>query len=165
MSLNSILNTATSGLLANQTALRTTSNNIANVNTPDYHRRDVQFGPRLTGSTLTGVTIDDIRRIADQYLTQQSISATSAASSADTLNTYFSRVQDMVASLNSDASLQTQVSKAMSAMSQLTTNPSSVATRNSSENRAKRSSQNINSLFRKPMTEIVCEPSSLCRLS
>ena len=129
MSLNSILNTATSGLLANQTALRTTSNNIANVNTPDYHRRDVQFGPRLTGSTLTGVTVDDIRRIADQYLTQQSISASSAASSADTLNTYFSRVQDMVASLNSDSSLQTQVSNAMSALSQLTTNPSSAANR------------------------------------
>ena len=129
MSLNSILNTATSGLLANQTALRTTSNNIANVNTEGYHRRDVQFGPRLTGSTLTGVSIDDIRRIADQYLTQQSTSATGAASSADVLNNYFSRVQDMVASLNGDSSLQKQVQNAMSALSQLTTNPSSVATR------------------------------------
>jgi flagellar hook-associated protein 1 FlgK len=131
MSLNSILNTATSGLLANQTALRTTSNNIANVNTPDYHRRDVQFGPRLTGSTLTGVSVEDIKRIADQYLTQQSMSATSAASSADALNSFFSRVQDMVASLDGDSSLQKQVSNAMSALSQLTINPSSVATRTS----------------------------------
>ena len=129
MSLNSILNTAVSGLLTNQTALRTTSNNIANVNTEGYHRRDVQFGPRLTGATLTGVTIEDIRRIADQYLSQQSVSATSASSQADVLSSYFSRVQDMVASLNGDSSLQSRVQSAMTALSQLTTNPASAANR------------------------------------
>ena len=72
MSLNSILDTATSGLLTNQTALKITSNNIANVNTPGYHRRLVELGPRLTGANLTGVTIDDIRRISDHYLSSQS---------------------------------------------------------------------------------------------
>ena len=129
MSLNSILNTAVSGLLTNQTALRATSNNIANVNTEGYHRRDVQFGPRLTGATLTGVTIEDIRRIADKYLAQQSVSATSASSQADVLSSYFSRVQDMVASLNGDSSLQSRVQSAMTALAQLTTNPASAAGR------------------------------------
>ena len=85
MSLNGILNTAVGGLLTNQTALRTTANNIANVNTPGYNRREVQFGPQLTAGTLTGVTIEDIRRISDQYLNQQSITATGASSQAEVL--------------------------------------------------------------------------------
>jgi len=109
MSLNGILNTAVSGLLTNQTALRTTSNNIANVNTEGYQRREVQFGPRLTGATLTGVKIEEIRRIADQYLSQESLSATGLASKADTLTSFFSRVQQLVASLNGDSSLQARV--------------------------------------------------------
>ncbi|MBI1210403.1 MAG: flagellar hook-associated protein FlgK [Alphaproteobacteria bacterium] len=129
MSLNSILSTAVSGLLTNQTALRTTSNNIANVDTDGYNRRDVQFGPRLTGSTLTGVQIDEIRRIANQYLDQESLSATSAFSKADTLSSYFSRVQQLVASLTGDSSLQARIQTAMTALSQLSTNPSSAATR------------------------------------
>ena len=129
MSLNGILNTATSGLLTNQTALRTTSNNIANVNTDGYHRRDVQFGPRLTAGTLTGVSIEDIRRIADQYLSQESVTATGLASKADVLTSFFSRVQDLVASLTGDSSLQARVQSAMTALSTLSTNPSSAATR------------------------------------
>src|SRR6185436_2608154 len=129
MSLNGILNTAVSGLQANQTALRTTSTNIANVNTEGYQRREVQFGPRLTASTLTGVRIEEIRRIADQYLSQESISATGLASKADTLTSFFSRVQQLVASLNGDSSLQARVQTAMTAISKLTTDPSSAATR------------------------------------
>ena len=131
MSLNSILNSATSGLLTNQTALKVTSNNITNVNTPGYHRQIVQLGPQLTGASLTGVTIEDIRRISDQYLDQQSVSATAASSQADTLTSYFSQVQDLVASLNGDASLQSQVQSAMTALSQLGTDPSSAANRTS----------------------------------
>ena len=75
MTLNSILNTATSGLQANQAALRVTSNNISNVNTPDYHRRLVDFAPRLTGGALSGVTIDEIRRMADDYLARAATAA------------------------------------------------------------------------------------------
>src|SRR6185503_7455681 len=129
MSLNGILNTAVSGLLTNQTALRTTSTNIANVNTEGYQRREVQFGPRLTGASLTGVQVEEVRRIADQYLSQESISATGLASRADTLTSYFSRVQQLVASLNGDSSLQARVETAMTALAQLTTNPSSAGTR------------------------------------
>jgi flagellar hook-associated protein 1 FlgK len=131
MSLNGILSSATSGLLTNQAALKVTSNNITNVNTAGYHRQVVQLGPRLTGATLTGVTIEDIRRIADQYLDQESVNATAASSQADTLTSYFSQVQGMVASLNGQSSLQSQVQNAMTALSQLSTDPSSAANRSS----------------------------------
>jgi len=131
MSLNGILSSATSGLLTNQAALKVTSNNITNVNTPGYHRQTVQFGPRLTGATLSGVTIEDIRRIASQYLDQEAVNATASSSQADTLTSYFSHVQSMVASLNGDSSLQSQVQKAMTALSQLGSDPSSAANRSS----------------------------------
>lgn len=131
MSLNAILNTATGALSANQTALRVTSNNIANVNTEGYHRRVVDFGPRLTGSALSGMRIEEIRRIADDYLSRESASAISAQGSAGVLSSYFERVQDLVGSLDGNSSLGARVSSAMSALTQLSVDPASAARRNS----------------------------------
>ena len=42
MSIEGILNSGVSAILTNSAALRVTSNNIANVNTPGFVRRDVQ---------------------------------------------------------------------------------------------------------------------------
>ena len=47
MSLNSIIGAATSGLYAAQTQLRVVSDNIANVDTPGYRARDIDFGGAL----------------------------------------------------------------------------------------------------------------------
>ena len=130
MSLNSILNTATSGLQTNQTALRVTSNNIANVNTEGYHRRLVDFGPRMTAGALTGVTIDQIRRIADEFLARESNSSAGALGRAEVLNSFFDRAQDLIGSLNGGSSLDSRISSAMQALSQLSVDPSSIARRN-----------------------------------
>ncbi len=131
ISLGSILNTATSALQANQTALRVTSNNIANINTEGYHRRVVDFGPRLTADRLTGVTIEDIRRIADEFLAREAVDATSAVGRMDVLTSYFDRVQDLVGSLDAGSSLDARISSAMTALQQLSVDPASVARRNS----------------------------------
>jgi flagellar hook-associated protein 1 FlgK len=125
MSLNAILNSATSGLQTNQTALRITSNNIANVNTEGYHRRVVDLGPRLTGGMLTGVTIDQVRRIADTFLASEATNARAALGSAEVLSGYFERVQDLIASLDANSSLDARISSAMTALSQLASDPSS----------------------------------------
>lgn len=130
MSLNAILHTATSGLQANQTALRTTSNNIANVNTEGYHRRVVQFGPQLTAGRLHGVTIDEIQRIADDFLAREVTSATGALGRAEILTSYFERAQDLIGSLDGQSSLDARISSAMSALTQLSVDPSSPARRN-----------------------------------
>jgi len=130
MSLNGILNTATSGLQTNQTALRVTSNNIANVNTPGYHRRVVEFGPQLTGGRLNGVTIDEVQRIADEYLGREATTASGALGRADVLTSYFERAQDLVGSLNGGSSLDSRISGATTALTQLSVDPSSPARRN-----------------------------------
>lgn len=131
MSLNAILSSATSGLQSNQTALRVTSNNIANVNTQGYHRRIVDFGPRLTAGTLSGVGIEQIRRIADTYLAREATTASSALGGAETLTAYFDRIQDLIGSLDGGSSLDARISGAMSALTQLSVDPSSVTRRNS----------------------------------
>lgn len=131
ISLGAIMNTATSALQANQTALRVTSNNIANINTEGYHRRQVDFGPRLTADRLTGVSIDDIRRIADEFLARETADATSAVGKMGVLSSYFSRIQDLIGSINDGNSIGARVSSAMTALQQLSVDPASVARRNS----------------------------------
>jgi len=131
MSLNAILNTATSGLATNQAALRITSNNIANVNTEGYHRRVVDLGPRLTGGVLNGVNIDEVRRIADSYLAGQATASIGALGSAQVLASYFDRVQDLIGSLDGNSSLGARISSAMTALTQLSVDPSSAPRRNS----------------------------------
>ncbi len=131
MSLNAILNTATSALQTNQSALRVTSNNIANVNTDGYHRRVVQLSPQLTGGKLNGVTIEQIKRITDYYLAREATTATGALGKANVLDAYFERVQDLVGSLDGGSSLGERVSGAMTALAQLSVEPASAARRNS----------------------------------
>ncbi len=131
ISLGAIMNTATSALQANQTALRVTSNNIANINTEGYHRRQVDFGPRLTGDRLTGVTVEDVRRIANEFLARETVDASAAVGKSEVLSSYFSRIQDLVGSLKGGSSMDARISGAMTALQQLSVDPASVARRNS----------------------------------
>ncbi len=84
----SILNIGTRALQANQVALQTAGNNIANVNTPGYSRQSVVLQTvegQFTGSGYIGkgVDVSTIQRNFDQFLTRQSTLA-SSTQSADT---------------------------------------------------------------------------------
>lgn len=75
MSIFSILSTATSGMRANQTAISVTSNNMANVSTKGYSRQRVNLAASgsynsaaFNGQLGSGVTIEGVSRVADQYL-------------------------------------------------------------------------------------------------
>jgi flagellar hook-associated protein 1 len=74
MSLSIGLNTALQALIAQQTALDTTSQNIANVNTPGYSRQRVALvavppaNPQAAGSPGQGVQVQDIQRIHDSFV-------------------------------------------------------------------------------------------------
>ncbi|MFO7787548.1 MAG: flagellar hook-associated protein FlgK [Halospina sp.] len=72
----SLLNTGLTGILSNQKALETTSNNITNANTPGYSRQraDFQSNPsQATGSGYIGqgVNIEDIQRLNDEFINTQ----------------------------------------------------------------------------------------------
>ncbi len=90
MSLNAIMSTATSGMMAAQTGLRVTSDNIANVNTSGYVRKTVSQSNLLSNGMGVGVSIDAIKRATDRFLQSASLNAASdsgrTAVVSDTLN-------------------------------------------------------------------------------
>jgi flagellar hook-associated protein 1 FlgK len=71
-----ILNIGMSALLAQQRALTTTSNNIANASTPGYSRQRVELVERQAerlgpGYVGTGVRVAEIRRLSDEAMLEQ----------------------------------------------------------------------------------------------
>ena len=96
-----LLGIGLSGILGHQAALNTTANNITNANTPGYSRQEVQFGvqtPQRTGagSIGTGVNVENIRRLANEYLTQQIREDSSLEGEQRTLNNELSRLDNLL---------------------------------------------------------------------
>lgn len=86
--MSSILNISTRALIANQAALQTAGNNIANVNTPGYSRQSVvlqDVAGQFSGNGYYGKGVDilTVLRQHSDFLTRQSMLAT-AVSAADT---------------------------------------------------------------------------------
>ena len=94
MSLTSILNIGNSALMATQSALNTTSNNIANSSTPGYACEDVVLAGLPSGATGStgisgnGVTIADVQRLYNSFNTQQLNNAESSSSYWSTYSSY-----------------------------------------------------------------------------
>jgi flagellar hook-associated protein 1 FlgK len=86
--MSGLLNIGTRALIANQVALQTAGNNIANVNTPGYSRQSVVLKTEQgqfmgAGYIGKGVGIETIQRNFSAFLTRQSAVA-GATASADT---------------------------------------------------------------------------------
>jgi flagellar hook-associated protein 1 FlgK len=133
------LQTALSGLLANQDALDVTGNNIANANTEGYSREKVVMQPnqpisipaisKRTGEGAqlgTGVDVASITRIRNAYLDSQYRTQNSALSSADTQTEELQQAQSAF-NEPSSSGLGTQMSAFWSAWSALANSPTSEA--------------------------------------
>ncbi|HET8850108.1 MAG TPA: flagellar basal body protein, partial [Marinobacter sp.] len=89
------------GVLAHQTALNTTGNNITNANTPGYSRQEVQFstqeGRRTGAGTIgSGVSIENIRRLADEYVSQQLREDSTLFGEQNALNAELTRLDNLI---------------------------------------------------------------------
>ena len=89
------------GILGHQGALNTTGNNITNANTPGYSRQEVVFetqqGQRTgAGSVGSGVSISEIRRLANEYLVQQVREDSTLTGEQQTLNSELSRLDNLL---------------------------------------------------------------------
>lgn len=96
-----LINIGLSGVLSHQQALNTTGNNITNANTPGYSRQQTVFestnGERTGNGTVgTGVTINDVRRVASDFITSQIRNDTSNAGSQESLNNELSRLDNLL---------------------------------------------------------------------
>ena len=95
-----IMNVGVGALKANQIALQTVGNNIANVNTPGYSRQSavlqtVQGQASGGGFIGKGVDVQTIVRSYDNFLTKQSALANSNASADSAKYDYLNRLQEI----------------------------------------------------------------------
>jgi len=81
MSLNSIMNIATSGMSAAQTQLRVVSDNVSNINTPGYIRKIADQQSIANQGVGAGVEVARVRLATDRFLQIASLNASSESAS------------------------------------------------------------------------------------
>ncbi len=132
-SLSASLNISTQSLQSEQTAIQTTANNIANVNTPGYSRQVANFeeNPPVQIGTLTlgaGVQISQITSLRDAILDLRVNQETQQQGS---LNSFISGGQQIQSLFNetSGTGLQAPLTAFFNSLSQLSASPSDANTR------------------------------------
>jgi len=128
----SILNIATSGLLAYQKALSTTGHNIANVNTEGYSRQLVSLEARAPtadsgGFVGAGVQTSTIQRVYDNFLGEELRVNLSAEKHFETFSTMSARLEDLLA--ETDRGLSAQFENFFTALQDVSNNPSAIPER------------------------------------
>lgn len=130
--LNATLSVAVGALAAEQGALTETANNVANINTPGYSRKEPQFaenppvvlGPLTFG---TGVSLENVASVRDPILQLRIQQETGTQGE---LTAFVNAMQQVQAQFNNQGSdIGTQITALFSSLSQLSTNPASIPLR------------------------------------
>ncbi len=130
--LNTALFVATGALSANEAAIETVNNNIANAATPGYSREIVNLSANASlttgnASVGTGVNVDSITGVRDQLLDLRIQQQTSAQSSAAAQGTVLASVEVNFSSATGN--IGTSLSTFFANISALSANPTSAAAR------------------------------------
>ncbi|MEM6832483.1 MAG: flagellar hook-associated protein FlgK [Pseudomonadota bacterium] len=131
MSLNLVLANAYSGINASQAALRVTSNNVANANTEGYARQEVGLTPQIAGGIGSGVSIEEVVRVVDEFLEASEADAISAAEQSSVVREFHDRVQALLGRPDADSSLTSRLDQVMASISTATLDPSDALRRQS----------------------------------
>lgn len=129
MSLNSILNIATSGMMASQTGLRVVSDNIANINTAGYVRKTISQSNLISSGMGVGVNIDAIKRATDKYMQAASLNAASDSGQASAVATAMDSAQQLFGDPSADTNYFSTLDDIFSAFSAAVDDPSSTLLR------------------------------------
>ncbi|NOQ78840.1 MAG: flagellar hook-associated protein FlgK, partial [Gammaproteobacteria bacterium] len=129
---SSILGIGTSGLLAAQRQLATTSHNISNVNTEGYARQRAEQSARLpqfsgSGYIGTGVGVETTVRLANEFLEQQVRDANSEFGKYDSFHALSIQIDNILA--NPDSGLTPTMESFFSALQEVNDNPASTPAR------------------------------------
>lgn len=123
-SLTQLLYTARDALSAQTYGVNVTGQNLANVNTPGYVRREAQLETRALGTQTTGsVVATGIRRVTDEFLERRQLDATGLNSAA---SEHDSRLQSLEALFNdsSGTGLGNSLDNLYNSFGSLAANPS-----------------------------------------
>ncbi|NOZ43024.1 MAG: flagellar hook-associated protein FlgK [Alphaproteobacteria bacterium] len=132
MSISSIISNSLTGLFTNQAALRTISNNVANINTPGYARQIVRQEAIVNGTNSGGVRISGIQRIVDKFLVKAVYDANANTGRYKVENNFQGRIQAVLGRPDQNSSLSGRIGKVFTAMSGLALNPQSTIQKESS---------------------------------
>ncbi len=127
MSLNVALNTAVSGLFANQRAIAATSENIANVNTPNFSRREANFFTDAIPNQFAGVDVEIARAAVDRFLQGATYGGNADEAASSVIADALSRIEASLGAPGDNISYANKLDEAFAALTQLSANPSSVA--------------------------------------
>ncbi|WP_320826940.1 flagellar hook-associated protein FlgK [Reinekea sp.] len=128
----SLLGTAVTGLMAQQEALKTTGQNISNAGTPGYSRQEVVMESsnalfRGFGYIGQGVEVTTVRRVHDQFLTNQLRTDTSSFHDLQAYRENIEQVDRIMA--DSKTGLQPQMDRYFAALQGAADNPSYIPSR------------------------------------
>ena len=127
--MSDLLSIGASGVRAYQSALTTTSDNIANAGTPGYVRRTTSLSEIGVGSSVqltgSGVTVAGISRSADQFRSADVRQTTSDVSRSDSGIVWMQRIEDALGS----RALTTRMTAFFNAATTLSSDPSADAPR------------------------------------
>lgn len=131
MSLNSILNIASSGLFTAQSGIDTVSRNVSNVNTEGYVRVEQQQEAVNINGAGAGVTVSALKLAANNFLEAASLNASSSSSAATVKSDYLDTVQSAFGDPTSDTSLFSQINSTLSSFETTFGTGNSTSARNS----------------------------------
>jgi flagellar hook-associated protein 1 FlgK len=129
---SSVFNIGVSGLAAAQAGLLTTGHNISNATTPGFNRQlSVQSTqtPQLTGAGFfgQGTTVETVKRIYNQYLSGQVMTAQTRLSELDAYSAEIKQIDNLLA--DSNAGLSTALNDFFRGTHEMAANPSSIPAR------------------------------------
>jgi len=124
VSLNNVLTTATSGLMAAQTGMRTVSDNISNVNTPGYVRKTTNQQQLSVSGMGAGVQVTGVTRVTDQYLQLASLTAGADSGRYAAFSQYLDNAQSLFGDPSSDTFFFNRLDTAYTAFSAAANDPS-----------------------------------------
>jgi flagellar hook-associated protein 1 FlgK len=127
MSLYVALNTAVSGLFANQRAIAATSENIANVNTPNFARREAHFETDAIPNQFSGVDVEIVRAAVDRFLQGSAFGGAADDAASRAIADALSRIEASFGGPGENISYANKLDEAFAALTQLSANPSSTA--------------------------------------
>ncbi|HEV8388698.1 MAG TPA: flagellar hook-associated protein FlgK [Dongiaceae bacterium] len=131
MSLTGVLSIATSGLRATQSAITTTSNNIANADVAGYTRKTTVTTAVVSSGIGAGVEVSDIQAAVDEALERQVNGAAGKSAKANVISDYLTRLVDALGSTSGDDSLADALDDLFSALETLAVSPDDESAANS----------------------------------
>ena len=148
MSLMRSLEIGKQGLAAQQAAITTAGHNIANLSTPGYARQRVQLSSSSMQALPSGVTLDGILQIRDQFLDRHLLQQTQELSRWQASNQWLQQVEGLFMT-DGEAPLSTALGRFWDSWQDLANDPTSEAARETVVQRGQSLTFEIQTLYQR----------------